>query len=344
MDQFYTLTQHSQRIQTYITKLSYVEFRKYFTFGIVACFSAWLFVLWQSADILTIQGKRWYLLGCGISIFLSYIAMDIYVQNVLRNVIGVVLSAVVYPNVLRFIMWRLPMVSIDAMLLTGFFVSQTMLVALWCYTKNWSLCGHMAKQCGLWSTIKFCCMRTLREHQLRRDIRKWDKTAIQTKGTLPQICPKSWLNSPFEERIQQIQCVVEHEIAVLNLSDTVTIVARSYGRVPYWEFDCYVNFERNRIVWESEAVEWHHPYEILADLLLALQQIKWYQLQDATTQQIISVEHMQETEEGETLSSRSDSKTATLLFEQFKGDHTMLVYDILTGSYARARSDWYCGF
>ena len=187
-------------------------------------------------------------------------------------------------------------------------------------------------------------MRTLREHQLRRDIRNWDKETIQMKDSLPQICPKGWLHSTFEERVQQIQRVVEHEIAVLNLSDTVTVVAQSYGRIPYWAFDCYVNFERNRIVWESEAVEWHHPYEILADLLLALQQIKWYQLQDATTQQIISVEHMQETEEGETLSSRSDSKTATLLFEQLKGDHTMLVYDILTGSYARARSDWYCGF
>ena len=141
-----------------------------------------------------------------------------------------------------------------------------------------------------------------------------------------------------------MQRVVQYEMTQMNLKEPVMITARSSGRIPYMEFECITQFRHNRIVWESEAVELYHPYEILMEILMALQQFKWYQTLDEETKRVVCMESETETDAGVPQSRTSDSKTARLLIQHLKGANSMLAYDVLTGAYAQAKSDWYCGF
>lgn len=340
---YYTLL-YFTRLKELVTRMSYRDFW-HFCCGGTIIFSVLLFVTTRSAmSGYTLAAQLCYYAGYAVGIAFSHVVMEMYLQHIFRNMAGVVLTAVVLPAFIGMINWKIYIEHVDTWLMVSWILSIGLTISIWLLRQTLKMWGNLAKDNGLSAVIRFWIQSITRNIQLGKALKRWKGDAKRLNYAFSWLKPELWWDYSIEERIEYIEKTLAYELASLQLDKKVHIYSRTLGSTPVLNFRSEIDFGTGDIFWEKDAVHFFSPQRILKDILQNLNFYQWYTTLTAEEQHVVVKAYSSQIDENKADDISENGEMEKLLYQQLNKENWPLVYDILTGAYARTKADWYCGF
>lgn len=314
----YRLVRIVSSMQNYMTRLSNYCFSRFYTWTSIVCFVlVGLHCLCRADTYPSVYGAG-YLLG----LFISTFALRVYTQYAFRNIVGVIAAALVFPLLLGTVLAKVWIGEVEMLLIQGLCLVLVYLLAVSVYCIDWSMIIGLCKAGGPKALVRLILFQRKHKAQLVQEMKGWQNTAFQRVKHL------EWLELNHGQRVAYIEHILANEVGYFGIKEPVVIHHYALGRGMHAMLDFSVEPARNRITWDTDAVDWYPPEQIIQDAILCLQGYYWLMQMDADLRNDLS----------------DEKDLIQLQCQDFCDTSSALAFDLLTGDYARFRADWYCGF